>query len=131
IEILIPDVNDEVAHRRPDVSDEFIRNVPHLPKGTVDQFGAKIGSHEHDAVVDRVENGVKLLVNLRKRRTAARSGRPPTPAGRLAGRCRLPPRSLPHGVTTPYRAAELGAVYCLRLRSGGVGYGVARTDGSS
>src|SRR6185369_17180990 len=41
----------------------FIRDVPHFAEGAVDQLASKLRVHEQDAVVDRVKNGVKLLVS--------------------------------------------------------------------
>src|SRR4029079_5784461 len=78
IEVFTPDMSHEIAHPRAGLADEFIRDVPHFAECAVDQLGAKIGSHEQDAVVDRVENGMKFLIRLRKCGAAARHGRPPT-----------------------------------------------------
>jgi hypothetical protein len=68
------------------------------------RLGAKIGSHEQDAVVDRVEDGVKLLIRLRKRSTAGNGGLP-TPARRrrfTVTRCNQPPhpKSAAHELNT-------------------------------
>jgi hypothetical protein len=59
IQALASVVFDELGHGRA-LGNERIRDTPQIAKRPVDDAGAQVGSHEEDAVVDGVEDGIEL-----------------------------------------------------------------------